>query len=170
MLLCPQLFQETRLCFVSKWEPVLVWRWVSRDVGNSLVTWRIRCRTHFIHTALSALWAEEIRIHCAVVSTVLVSLLFCWVAWCAGFYSNILVKKKWTLHTASPQLIPTVKFNVKSGEQENWDGKALYWVAAEVSLCVRCTCNTASEDCLSEKPHPVNWGWNFRSNSQNLIT
>ena len=60
--------------------------------GKSLVTWRLRCRAHLIHSALSALWAKEIRIHCAVVSVVLVSLLFCGVACCASFYSNILVK------------------------------------------------------------------------------
>lgn len=60
--------------------------------GKSLVTWRFPCRTRLIHSALPALWAQEIRVHCAVVSTVFVSLLFCAVACCASFYSNILVK------------------------------------------------------------------------------
>lgn len=43
--------------------------------GKSLITWRCRCRTPFIHSALSALWAEELGVHCAVVSVVFVSLL-----------------------------------------------------------------------------------------------
>lgn len=104
--------------------------------GPIPVTWRIRCRTHCVHVALSALWAEEIRIHHAIVPVVFVSLLFCQAAWCAGFYSKVLGKMS-TLYSYVPQLLPTVKFNVKSEEQGNRDGKALCLVSANVLLCVQ---------------------------------
>lgn len=73
--------------------------------------------THFIHIALSTHWTEEIRIHHAVVPMVFISLLFCWAACCAGFYSNILVKMNTPYGIA--QLLSTVKFNIKSEDQGN---------------------------------------------------
>ena len=103
--------------------------------GKCLITWRFRCRTHFIHPALSALWAEEIGVHCAVVSVVFVSLLFCGVACCAGVLSNALVKMN-TPYGCYP--LRSLTSNQKRREIEMRDGKALYLATAKVLLCGRC--------------------------------
>ena len=92
--------------------------------GKSLITWRFRCRTHFIHSTLSALWADEIRVHCAVVSVVFVSLLFCGVACYAGVHSNALVKMN-TPYGCYP--LRSLALNQKHREIEMRDGKALYF-------------------------------------------
>lgn len=58
---------------------------------------------------------------------------------------------------ASSQPLPTVKFKVNSEEQGNLEGKAQFFVSAEVLLAFSAT-NPASKDPLIQRPHPVNWG------------
>ena len=71
-----ELFQEIRLCFVSKWKPLPVWRWVSRDM---MIPWSLgeSGAGHCVHIAFPTLREKEISVHCAVVSMASVSLLFC---------------------------------------------------------------------------------------------
>lgn len=111
--------------------------------GKSLVAWRFPCGTRLIHSALPALWAQEIRVHRAVVSMVFVSLLFCAVACCASFYSNILVKMNTPY---SCYLLWTLTLNQESQEIEM--EKLCIWLPPRCCCVGGSTCYMPNNYCF----------------------